>query len=187
MAISEVTICNRALAKVGAERIISLADSNERAALCAEVYPTVRDDLLRGHPWNFAISRVALAPIMGEPLFDWGFQFQLPSDCLRVLETDLAKEAKWKVEGRRLMCDFEAVSIKFIKNVNDPSQFDANFVELLACKMAADISYSLVQSVTLRDQLIQEYERKLRLARSFDAQEGQGDRVYADTWLNSRY
>lgn len=186
MAITDVAICNSALAKVGVERILSLNDNSVPARICKEQYEKVRDELLYSHPWNFAMGRAALAPLVTPPVFEWSYQFALPADALRVVDTDLPKPAKWHVEGRLLMCDSAAVSIKFIRKVTDASQFTPGFAEVLATKLAADISYSLVQSVQLKATLVEEYERKLRTARSFDAQESMGDRVYADSWLNAR-
>jgi hypothetical protein len=188
VAVSEVSICNSALVKVGAQRIIALTDSNERARLCSEQYVKNRDELLRSHPWNFALKRVALSPLDPVPLFDWDNQFALPIDCLRVLRTDLGDDegGAWKVEGRYLMANTDTISIQYIAKITDPTKFDSVFTETLACKIAADISYSLVQNVALSQKLEATYESKLRMARSFDAQEGQGDRVYADSWLNSR-
>lgn len=189
MAVSEVSICNSALVKVGAERIIALSDQNERARLCNEQYAKHRDELLRSHPWNFALVRVALSPDGTTPVFDWDNRFALPSDCLRVLKTDLGDDegAAWKVEGRFIVANTDVLNIQYIQKVTDVSKFDPVFSEVLACKIAADISFSLVQNAALKDLLVKEYERKFSLARSFDAQEGQGDRVYADGWLNSRY
>lgn len=186
MATTAVSICNSALAKVGAETIISLTDNNERARLCNAQYEKNRDDLLRSHPWNFATRRVELAVLNTTPEYEFDYQFQLPSDCLRVLETDLPKDMDWKIEGRYILCNTNELRIKYIAKETDAAKFDSNFVEALASKIAADISYSLVQSVTLRDQLIREAQDKLRYARSYDAQESRGDRTYADTWLNSR-
>lgn len=187
MAITDVAICNSALAKIGAERILSLNDNSVAARICKEQYSKVRDELLYDHPWNFAMGRAELAAAVSAPLFDWGYQFPLPSDALRVVDTDLPKVgAKWHVEGRVILCDSETLKIKYIRQVTDASQFTPGFAEVLATKLAADICFSLVQSVQLKSELFAEYERKLRTARSFDAQESMGDRVYADSWLKAR-
>lgn len=186
MAITDVGICNSALAKVGAQRILSLNDNSVPAKVCKEQYEKVRDELLYSHPWNFAMGRATLAPSVTPPVFDWSNQFPLPTDALRVVGSDLPRGEKWRVEGRMFMANTDAVSILFIRKVTDASQFTPGFAEVLASKLASDICYSLVQSVQLKATLEEEYERKLRTARSYDAQESMGDRVYADSWLNAR-
>lgn len=187
MAVSDVSICNSALIKVGAERITSLDDSNPRARLLKECFERKRDELLYSHPWNFAIKQEELALISEAPQFDFSYQFQLPNDCLRVVDSDIPKPGRWKVEGRKLLCDYATVSVRFVSNATDYADYSPAFVEALGASIAADISYSLVQNAALKETLLKDAEMKIRLARSFDAQESVGDRVYADSWLNSRY
>jgi hypothetical protein len=182
-----VDICNQALAKIGAASISSLSDSSEEARVMNRVYERVRDDLLYSHPWNFAITRVAVAADATEPIYDWDNRFALPADCLRVIGTDLDNPQEWQVEGRFIVANAEELNIKYIAKIADVTKYSPGFVETLASKLAYDVCYTLVQSVTLRAQLKEEYLQALRTARTFDAQESSGDRVYADSWLNSRY
>ena len=183
---TSTAICNSALAKLGAERILSIDDNSARAKLMKEQYAKIRDELLYSHPWNFSIKRTTLAAAVTPPLFDYGFSYPLPADCLRVIGTDLPPEVRWQVEGRNLICDFNAVKVKYISLVLDEAQFTPGFVELFACKLASDLAFSVTQSSTVEANAYKKYEEKLRQIRSFDAQESNGDRVYSDGWLNSR-
>jgi len=186
MASSEVEICNSALIKVGADRIISLTDDTERARVVAEQYPKARDEMLRAHPWNFAIARVELGST-GTPEFEFDNEFLLPSDCLRVLKTDLGDDDEYKIEGRKLLTNNSSIKIKYIKRITDVSMFDASFTEVLAIRLAYDIAYRITNSSTQATALYQLYSLALRDARSFDAQEGSADRIISDEWLNSRF
>lgn len=61
MAVTEVSIANMALSRVGQHnQIAALSDSNEAARQCNLHYEPARDALLRAHPWNFAIKRTKL-------------------------------------------------------------------------------------------------------------------------------
>jgi hypothetical protein len=186
MAASETAIANSALAKIGSARVISLNDDSTEARLLKEQYPKVRDDLLRSHPWNFAIVRTTLAALTTAP--SWGFsrQFQVPADCLRVLDID-AQDLQWEREGNIIVSDATSIGIRYVKKVTEVGNFDACFSEALATKLAADICFALTQSTTLKELLMKEFEKKVREARSFDGQEGGPKRVYAREWLNSRY
>lgn len=186
MSLTETDICNSALAKVGAERITSLSDENERARLCKEQYPKVRDALLASHPWNFAIERKALAVSPDEPVYGFTYKFQLPADCFRVLEV-WSNEEDWQREGDYIVTDSADISIKYIKKIESTAKYSATFAEALAAKLAADICYSLVQSTTLKQALIDEAKMAVREARSYDAQEGTPQRVTANDWLVSRF
>jgi len=58
---SSVGIANIALSKIGAQRIVSFSENTENARLLNAIYGTIRDEVLRAHPWNFAITRTAPA------------------------------------------------------------------------------------------------------------------------------
>jgi len=186
VAASETAIANSALAKLGADRIISLDDDTREARLLKEQFGKIRDDLLRAHPWNFATVRVALAELPTAPAFGFYKSFQVPTDCVRVLEID-SQDLEWQREGNTIVTDASTVNIRYVQKVTETGKFDANFSEVLATKLAADLAYAFTQSTSLRDSLLAEYMQKLREARSFDAQEGGTRQVYANQWLNSRY
>lgn len=187
MASSAVEICNSALIKVGADRIVSLTEDNQRARLCNEQYEKHRDDLLRAHPWNFATKRVELAASTDEPAFGFNYSYPIPSDCLRVLGTDLSDDDEYKIEAsRRILTDASTLFIKYIYKVTEVGYMDPVFTECLAFKIASDIAYSLSGSASLAELLYKQYKDKLSEARSFDAQEGSADRIISDEWLNSR-
>lgn len=183
---SVTSICNSALAKIGAGRIISIDDPSEGAKLCKEQYTKNKEDLIAAHPWNFAIARVSLAQLPDAPVFQYKYAYQIPVDCLRVLQVNTSNSVEWEREGSSLVTDSDGVYIRYIKNV-DESLFSPLFAEVLAVKLAYDISYSLVQSVQLREQLRNDYKEKLREARSYDAQEGGVRQVQADEFILPRY
>ena len=121
MASSPVQICNAALLKLGAERINSLTENNKRARVFNERYNSIRKEVLRAHPWNFAIRRASLAKLPDAPAYEYGSQYQLPNDCLRVLETEADRlnvtgdflgnhPTKYKIEGRLLLTDGTSVT-----------------------------------------------------------------------------
>ena len=61
MPVTAVSICNLALARLGDATIESLDDATAQAEYCNLFYAQTRDEVLRSHPWNFAIARKALA------------------------------------------------------------------------------------------------------------------------------
>lgn len=199
MASSEVEICNSALNKLGADTIISFQDATKNARLCRSQYPLIRDEVLRSHPWNFAISRVELSQNASRtPEFEYNYEYIIPPDVLRILYTNLnlppagTYERKWKVEtnvdgAKVLVTDEETVKITYIKKVTDVGLFDANFVDVLSWRLAADLAYPIVQSSSLVAQMFSIYEQRLSQARSFDAMEGSLDQVDADAWVVTRY
>jgi hypothetical protein len=186
MSITETSIANRALLEIGADRINSLNEDNKRARACKALYDIVRDEVLRAHPWNFAITRVQLAPLDETPVFQYTYVYQVPTDSLRILSAE-DSTVEFKVEGRKIYTDQANFYIRYIKQVTDTSQFDANFAEVVALKLASRISYIVTQSTAVKDECERAYLQALKDARSFDAQEGTPEDFNADAWINARY
>lgn len=184
---SEADLCNAALMKVGGARIVALTDNSREARLCKDLYAKTRDRVLRSHPWNFAIGRSTLALLPSAPEFEFSRAFQLPTDCLRVFSMEGDEVFNWKVEGRTVVTDNVTCLIKYVKRVTDVTKYPDDFADALATILAVELSYALTQSTQLRSELVQISQLALRAARTSDAQEGAGDRFYADSWLNSRY
>lgn len=188
MAASDVLICNSALAKVGANRIVSLADNTPEAKICSEQYAKVRDELLRSHPWNFSIKRVSIDPDVSAPAFGYKNQFTLPSDFLRALSiTEYEDTTEWRKEGGKILSDVAVLKLLYIARVTDSTLFDSIFDEVLALKLAHDISYAITQSTSLRDSLFESYKRSLADARTFDAQESSVRQVQSLDFFNARF
>lgn len=186
MAITDVTICNSALLKIGADRIVSLSDTTKSAIVCAEQYPKLRDEVLTKHPWNFALARASLAPVLPAPAWGYANNFQLPTDCLRVLSTDYPDD-DFKIEGRMVLSDSSGLNILYVKQQLDTSQYTPTFAEVLSLRLAADLCYSVANSATLAKEMYQAYLDQLKAARSADAQEGSADEFTVNTWKNARY
>ena len=66
---SVVDICNEAMDLLGTATIISLTQNSKEARLCNRRFDTVRDAVLRAHPWNCAIVRQQLAKNTTAPAF----------------------------------------------------------------------------------------------------------------------
>lgn len=83
---SAVSICNNALVKVGATRIIALSDDTKQARTLAAIFDVKRDAELAANPWTFAIKRALLPASATPPAFGWSFAYPLPSDYLALVE-----------------------------------------------------------------------------------------------------
>jgi len=189
---TEVSICSNALRRLGDDPITSLTDDTERARLCNAFYIPSRDQVLRSHPWNFAITRATLAKLSDTPAYEYSYQYALPNDpyCLRVLEMQY-KDYIFKIEhyasqGRVLLTNESTAKILYIARVTDTAQFDSMFVDVLTAKLAVDLAYPVTNSVKLQDQMQRLFQQKLSEARSVDGQEGFIDDLVSDTFTDFR-
>lgn len=186
MATNAVSICNSALVKIGAERIVALSDNTPAAIACNEQFAKVRDEVLRAHPWNCVISRVELSSVADyeDPMEEWAYKFSLPSDCLRVLRTK--DDVDHKIEGRYLLAQDSSCVIQYIKQETDYTKYDAMLLETLSTRLAVDLSYAITQSKVVAEMLMAQYQRLLSEARSVDAQEGTPEDTVITDWIQTR-
>ena len=184
---SIVDVANRALDKLGHGAITSLTDGTKAADLVNRTWPLVRDQVLRSHPWNFAVKRATLAPLTETP--DWGFSYQheLPSDLLRILEVlDLSMD-EYQIEGNKLLCDESVVYIRYIYQVTDPNVFDSLFTNYLATALAFEMCETLTQSNTKKNLLAEELREVMLEAKRTDAVENPPVSFEEDSWVEARY
>lgn len=169
-----VSICSNALLMLGAETINSFSDADalDRAKLASNLYEPNRNKLLRSHPWNCAVKRVVLAPDAIPPVFGYGQQFQLPSDCLRVLEVcENGHGIDYRVEGRSIQADTTVLQLRYIYKNTDENTWDDQLVDLMTLLMAMRMAYPITQSTTQEQSRMQEFQMALRIAKAVDGQE----------------
>lgn len=184
---SEADICNAALYKVGGARIIALTDNSPQARLCKDIYPKAVSRLLRSHPWGFALKRVQCPAITSTPVFEYAKAYQLPADCLRVFKMEDDEVYPWRVEGKVIVTDNPSCKIKYVRSNVAVADYPDDFGDALAGAIAVELSYALSSDNALRREVAAFASQALRTARTTNAQEGTGDRFYADEWLHSRY
>lgn len=193
MAITEVGICNQALGRIGAKPPIhSLTEDSENARQCNTFYASVRDAVLRSHPWNCATHQTTITALVDAPVMNYDHQYQLPTNpwCLRVLQvgTNEDQPTRWKVVGRRLLTDENSPPIEYIKRITDTNEFDALLVDAFVLKLALKIVMPLTSSAVIQKSLVDELEGiSLPEARSIDGQESSVRRFETNDWLNSRF
>lgn len=185
---TDTDICNSALSKIRGRLITSLNDNSTEARLCKVLYPRIREAALRKHSWRFAITRVALGLLDETPEYGFDYAFQLPPNCLRVLETDSFEGDDWTQEGTKILANRDTFNCKIIYLETDAEKYDPVFCELLAFELAAQLALPLTNGTTIAAGMAQEAEKILREARSYSAQEkGSIEVPEATSWLNSRY
>lgn len=181
MAQSEVSLVNNALALIGADFITSLTQSTRPAIVANQIYPGVRDATLRAFTWNCAEQHVILSPLSTTPPFKWAYEFQLPSDCLRVVS--LEDDPEFKVSQRKILANTNVLYLTYIYRLTDVAQFDALLSAAMEARLASELAYSLLESKSLRDDMWNMYMAKLREARGVDSREKSASEMDADVWV----
>ena len=196
---SQVDIANRALTKLGAARIISFGDDNKQARAVSSMFDIVRDAELRSHIWSFSVKRASLAALVSTPDRGYSFEYERPSDCLRLIQVNdvyngpsmddyrNAPTADYSLEGRKILTDFDSpLKIRYIARQTDTTHWDSLFVEALACRLAMELAEDLTQSNTKRELAQTEYVAALRSAIRASSIEQPAQDMPDNSWLLSR-
>ncbi|MGA7615866.1 MAG: hypothetical protein WBX15_11880 [Thermoanaerobaculia bacterium] len=169
--VSSVSIANRALQRLGATRITSLAQDHKNARSCNVAYDPVRRALLRNYAWSFAVKRFSVAA--DATLTTWGTlnRYQVPNDFLGLLRPTDAR-VDWSIEGQFIVTsDDSPLQGRYVFDATDPATFDALFVEAFACKLAYEICEDVTGATTKRQFLAQDLKQivnEARQANSFE-------------------
>lgn len=200
MAVSDVSIANGALSRIGAGQIVSFADDTAAGREVNRRYEHIRDAELRRHVWSFAKTRTTLAKLGTDPDFGYACQYQLPADCLRILSIgesasglypdefrDSIDRRDYVIEGRRLLTDYSSpLKVRYIQRVTDPTQFDPAFVEAFSARLAYELATPLQDSTSRKEMAWADYKQALREAVRANAIELPAEVVSDDTWLAAR-
>ena len=194
-----VEICNLALAIIGSARITSISDDVESARVLNDVFDIVRDSELRANNWNFAMKRASIAALTTVPVAEFSYEYQLPSDCLRVVEVGedtpavsltsyrSSREREWAISGRKIETDLSSpLSIRYVSRVTDTGKFDAMFVTALACRLASVIANRITDLSDRRSLAMQEYRQAIFEAMRADAIESPPEALMDNSWIISR-
>jgi hypothetical protein len=184
---SVVSICNNAIIRVGGKTITSLNDLTNEAKSCRTLYEDVRNAVFREHPFNCIVGRKSLNELATTPDFGFAHQYQLPTDCLRVLSLNddthplirnglydlgLSDQKRFHIEGRLLLTDEGEANIRYVKKVEDPNQYDPLLLDAIASRLAAEIAFPITRNAQLVTSMWNSYYTKFSIARSSDGMEG---------------
>ncbi len=204
LAADSALICTLAIRHLGQSKgIVSLdTDKSEAAEACRAFYPVVLDEVLRDFPWSFATQFVALALVAGPvptATLEWTYSYRIPSDCVRFRRivpgtsridthaTRIPHRIVSDANGGLLLTDYPPLAAtattravpqgEYVAQADDPTQYPADFVQLLALKLAGYLAPTLTAGdrFKLGMRALQLYEVQRRVAQDNSANEQQPD------------
>lgn len=182
-----VSICSNALLMNGAKAINSFVDDNDRARLVSNLWPQIRDWLLRSHNWNCAVARVQLAPDVKVPEFDWPFQYTIPNDWLRTLQVgELGGPVEYAHEGRKILCRENPLNLVYVFR-QDEGSWDTALQFLATLAMAAITAYPLTQSASFAQGQFVLFRDEMKKVKAIDGQDIPPETLGDFRYFNSRF
>jgi len=184
---SNVSIANLALQMMGVStKLESLTQDSPNARAMNACFEPTREALLRKFAWNFAKKRKELPALTAQTTWGNLNRYQLPVDCLRLLRpTD--RRVDWEIEEGRVIVtrDTAPLQIRYIRDETDPAQFDSEFVQVLAAKLASQTCQEITESPGKQEIVDQKLKEALAEARQANAYERAPDEAILDDYLVS--
>jgi hypothetical protein len=199
MAASNVAIANLALTKLGDLRILNLTDNTKPARETNAVFDMTRDYLQRRFSWRFCIKRANLAADTTVPLWDWAYQYPIPTDCMRILQvgqwyptpdlSDLISTGgqEYVVEGKYILSNQAGpLKLRYLSRVTDPVQFDAAFDMAFSAYLAYILAEPLTASAEQKQMAYNDYRNAIKDAVIANAIENPPESLADQTWILAR-
>jgi len=174
---TDVELCNLALSTVGAKALTSYDESSYQGENTRRFFPETKRRILREHVWNCAMKRQELAALTESPVFGWGNKFNLPTDCVRMVQVGPEREP-FHVEGEKLMANVAPAQVLYVANV-DTSYLDSHVTRCIQYLLASELANVFAKNVQL-SQGLEDRLRKYILpqAKHIDGVESFGDRFF---------
>jgi len=187
-----------ALARIGAKRISDYTDSTDtqlEVIYCRLLFDQTAKALMKDHYWPFAKARVALSANTTDPVFQYDYQFYLPTDFLRLVlfyngsdKPDGRTYYTYELEGAHLLTNESAVYLRYIKWVTDVGLWDSLFIEAMVLMLASKMSIPITQKLDIKQDVDKDLATLMHKIRAMDRMEEQViGRDALRTWQSARY
>lgn len=166
MAASKISICNSALARIGAPPISALEEDSKRARTCGVVYDQILDEVLAEHAWPFALTRASLARLADAPVYGYRHAYQLPADFVSLVDMEDGTALDYQLEGDQILTDAETVRLRYVRRITDPARFPPPFVDVFAIRLAAELALPITRKTSDFETMMTVYRLKLASAKN---------------------
>ncbi|QJQ31823.1 hypothetical protein GV829_04640 [Sphingomonas lacunae] len=189
--VDRVAVSNLALSIIGEDdQLVDPLDDTKAARTIAAVWDAVRDEVLRKHPWNFAIRRTMLTAVDGyAPVNDFTHLYTLPPDCLRVLDVAIGGTLTrdYAIEAQGLLSYGPGpVGLRYVSRVENAALWDSCFVRAFACRLAWQISERITGDLNRKAAIDRDYRLALAEAKAVDGRENPPEPAMDSSWITSR-
>lgn len=174
MTTTSIDIANRALILLGGREITSFIENTNEARIAKNLYQSTRDYVLRAYPWASLKKRIELPELADIPVSGFMHQYQLPTDCIRVLEVHSGRKInsdRWEVNGQKVLTNDKPISIVYLSNDVPEQEYSTQLVQALVYRLASEMAYPMTGNNTAQGNFSALFSQVLDEARTTDALE----------------
>lgn len=193
---SKTTLANYAANKIGAKSF-NFQDGSSSSVVFGAIYDFCREFCLEECPWTFATTTVNLQLLnipSTSPVLNWGdgilYAYSFPSDYLKAIY--FSPGSAYIIQenvpgfGACILSDTANLKMKYLQNNDNPATYSAKFCEALACKLAEQACFKLVEAAQYQSKMSSDYERNFLSAAASDGQTTSSEVVNQGFWEWSR-
>lgn len=170
--IDDVTIINRALARIGAGAILSRDEDTDLARQACAIYDDLVDLALAGFHWKWPVQTRRLDRLAATPENGWPYAYGFPPEAIGLPSRLLADPRspdrplrEFAVEGGRIYCNEPQVWGSFVMRSSPglwPPLFRAAFTVWLAASLAVPVTHDSNLEQSLSQQAVGNPSENLR-------------------------
>lgn len=185
---SNVSLCNKALRRLGEDPIIALDNNTIWGRRCSAALPEVVRTVLSMDSWRSCTTRIELAAESETPI---GFTsaYIMPSDSLRLIAIKISQYGNWSIEGNKILTDQPkdaTLQILFVKEINDANKYTPPLYDAIAMALAHELSgYSTATNVA-KDDIYSLYAQTIQTAQLINAKETPVTYLASSSWVDVR-
>lgn len=185
---SNVSLCNKALRRLGEDPIIALDNNTLWGKRCTAALPEVVRSVLSLDAWRSTTKRQYLAADSEKPI---GFtsSYSLPSDCLRLIALEQDQYQKWSIEGNKILTDKSADSalqILYVSYSGDANDYTQPLYDAIALGLAHELSGYATSTNVSKDDLYTLYMHTVQTAININAKETPVRQLSSTSWIDVR-
>lgn len=197
---AQLTIINKALFKIGAQRITSISDGSPNAVLVGEIYQECLTEVIEEAPWSFCLKNAVLNQIdLAEDLPNMAdgvdIAYALPADYLDIymINYPTAQIRQQYLDTPyvtspllALLSDTPGLIMRYKFINTNPTTYTSKFAEALSCKIAAQLCFKISEAAQYATVIRAEYKEALLSAISADSKTSTPDAAMANEWFIAR-
>jgi len=174
---------SNALLLLGHETIASFTETTAGATLAANLYESSYLSILTSHRWRFATKKATLARLAAAPLNDYTYAYQIPSECLYLIQTDTVN---YEVFGAEVYTNASTLEVEYIYRV-DESKLPAYFSKMLEFYLAAQFAVPITGDMDKGKYFSGMYLNELKKAKFTDSTQRPNVSMQAAPYVHTRY
>lgn len=165
---SKIDLISKALVLCGETPLNSLTDNRYGATVGSNLFDILFENEIQSASWRFAMKKAALSRVVGDPLNQYRYSYQLPVDMLQpigVYPVDL----NYEIYADKLYSDRTSVELDY-KFKPEPTACPAYFTLLMTFALAKHMVKPITESDVGVKIMAEKYKDQKSIALYADAQ-----------------